>query len=202
MTVQKIRLTCAGLQLEGLLQVGTADRGMVISHPHPLYSGDMYNPVVAAVADVCGSKGWSTLRFNFRGVGGSQGRHDQGHGEQQDVLAAVSCLRRRMGIERIDLGGYSFGSWVNAAVSAADPDIGKQVMISPPVGMAGFDMPAVIPGLQLVVAGDRDEIAPIRKIRGLLPQWNPEARLEIIAGADHFYGGYLRQLRELLATCL
>ncbi len=200
--VQKIRFASGGLQLEGLLKVGTADRGMVISHPHPLYGGDMHNPVVAAVAAACESKGWSTLRFNFRGVGGSGGRYDEGSGEQQDVRAAISCLRQRARIGRLDLAGYSFGSWVNAAVASADCGIEKQMMISPPVGIPGFDMPDAIFGLYLVVAGDRDEIAPIGKIRRLLAKWNPGARLEIIAGADHFYGGCLQQLQQLLTAWL
>ena len=98
-------------EIEGQLFEGDKKRGVVITHPHPLYGGDMQNNVVGAISLACQKIGFTTLKFNFRGVGGSQGNYDDGNGEQEDVRAAVAYLADT-GIRQIDLAGYSFGAWV------------------------------------------------------------------------------------------
>ena len=109
---EKVLFHSGDTQLEGLLEGASANSGAVITHPHPLYGGDMHNHVVGIIRQVYHQKGFTTLRFNFRGTGSSQGRYDNGKGEQADLIAAVNFLRKR-GIDRIDLAGYSFGSWIN-----------------------------------------------------------------------------------------
>ncbi|MBC8433545.1 MAG: alpha/beta fold hydrolase [Desulfobacterales bacterium] len=194
---EKILIQSDNLQIEGLLDRRTTDKGAVISHPHPLYGGNMYAAGVESIVHAYWKKGYTTLRFNFRGVGNSQGLYDNGVGEQQDVLAALSFLSET-GTKQIDLAGYSFGAWVNAHAVQQDTPVERMILVSPPVGFMDFTKIAAIDRLKLVVTGSRDQIAPAEQIKTLLPSWNPEARFEIIEGADHFYGGYLDRLEKIL----
>ena len=189
------------LELEGLLCKQSGDRAVVVTHPHPLYGGDMHNPVVETTARAYQIKGYTTLRFNFRGMGRSRGSYDDGNGERQDVLAALSYISR-MGFKKIDLAGYSFGAWVNAHTETNHGDYERMVMVSPPVAFMDFSSVSDLPRLVLVVAGSRDDIGPTEMIRQYLPSWNPTARFEIIPEADHFYAGALDALEEVLAEAL
>ena len=189
------------LLIEGLLDERAGDKGVVISHPHPLYGGNMYAAGVESIVHVYWKKGYTTLRFNFRGVGSSQGRYENGIGEQQDVLAALTFLSET-GLKTIDLAGYSFGAWVNAHAILQDTLVERMVMVSPPVGFMDFKEVSAIESLKLVVTGSQDQIAPPDLIEKILPAWNPEARFEVIEGADHFYGGYLDRLEIVLDTYL
>jgi alpha/beta superfamily hydrolase len=157
--------------------------------------------VVKCIADAFRQKGCATLRFNFRGTGGSRGHFEEGRGEQDDVRAAVAWMAGQ-GLRSIDLAGYSFGAWVNALAGADVSPGGRMVMISPPVAFLDFTPAGSLPNLALVVTGDADEIAPAESIRPMLQRWNPHARFEVIAGADHFYSGCLDRLAALLAECL
>ena len=124
-------------KIEGLLDRQYTDRAAVVTHPHPLYGGDMYNYVVETIAEGFRAKGVGTLRFNFRGVGGSRGSYGNGIGEQEDVAGAFAFLAER-GKSRIDLAGYSFGAWVStqAALSPAIQErLSRLVLVSPPAAM-------------------------------------------------------------------
>ncbi|RLB80670.1 MAG: alpha/beta hydrolase, partial [Deltaproteobacteria bacterium] len=192
--VEKIKFLSENYEIEGLLNKKDKNKAVVITHPHPLYGGDMYNLVVETIVHVYNIKGYSTLKFNFRGVGKSQGQYDNGVGEQKDILAALSFLAD-IGMERIDLAGYSFGAWVNAqAVLQEDIFVEHMAMVSPPVGFMDFHTISAMNVLKFVITGNRDDIAPADVVKKMLPTWNPDARFEIIDGADHFYGGYLGQL--------
>ncbi len=195
---ERITFLSDGLEIEGLLDAGDGDKGVVITHPHPLYGGDMYNYVVETIAKVYKSKGYTTLRFNFRGVGGSQGNHDKGAGEQKDVLAAISFLEDR-GIKEIDLAGYSYGAWVNAMAVLSAGSIDGMVMVSPPVGFVEFDKKP-LPKLKLVVTGSNDDIAPAVKSEQMMTVWNPKGKFKMIKGADHFFSGFTGKLEKVLAS--
>lgn len=199
--VKKVTFLSEDYEIEGLFNKRDQDKGVVVTHPHPLYGGDMYNLVVETIVHVYYQKGYSTLKFNFRGVGKSQGEYDNGVGEQKDVLAAIAFLFE-MGIKQIDLAGYSFGAWVNAHAIREDAPVQNIMMVSPPVGFMDFQPISVMSGLKLVIAGSRDDIAPVDIIRKTLSVWNPDARFEVIDGADHFYGGYLGQLESVLSSCI
>jgi len=199
---EKISFPSGRNRLEGYWQSGTGDRGVVITHPHPLYGGTMDNPVVETIQNAYHRNGHTTLRFNFRGVGGSQGNHDNGRGEQDDVRAAIAYAES-MNVSAVDLAGYSFGAWVNTGVAAGRrTSINSMLMISPPVGFIDFGNVNALSRLKLVVTGSRDDIAPARQIRDLLPVWNPDAQFEIIDGCDHFYMGYLDSLRSIITQYL
>lgn len=199
--MDRIEFKSGDLTLEGLFTQGNSARGVVVTHPHPLYGGDMYNPVVQAVADAYTQAGYSCLQFNFRGVGRSTGQFDNGRGERADVLAALGCLTER-GAATVSLAGYSFGSWVNAYITADMAPLAHQIMVSPPVAFIEFAGVDRIPMLTFVVTGGRDEIAPPGMVAPLITGWNPEARMEIIPEADHFYGGCLDRLRALVSDQL
>ncbi|MFY9706189.1 MAG: alpha/beta fold hydrolase [Desulfobacterales bacterium] len=194
---EKVCIRSGGLELEGLFESGRKTRGVVITHPHPLYGGNMHNPVVDAVRRAYRLKGVATLRFNFRGTGESEGRHDNGVGEQDDVLAALSFLTGS-GFQPVDLAGYSFGAWIDALTLHREGRSENLVMVSPPVRFIDFASIGSLPGLRLVVTGSRDEMAPPDAIRQMMPTWNPAAHFDIIDGSDHFYGRYTRQLEDVL----
>ncbi len=197
--VKKVRFFSENYEIEGLLSKKDEKKGVVVTHPHPLYGGDMYNLVVETIVHVYNIKGYSTLKFNFRGVGRSQGTYDNGDGEQKDVLAALSFLGD-MGMEQIDLAGYSFGAWVNAHAVQEDVAVKNMVMISPPAGFMDFSTIGPMERLKLVVTGSRDDIAPADVVKQMCSVWNPNARFVVIDGADHFYGGYLNQLEAVLVS--
>lgn len=188
-----------GLTIEGLLERIPGDNGVVITHPHPLYGGNMYNPVVKAIAKAYSDKGYSTLRINFRGVGESGGKYENGTGEQEDVISALAYMNA-LGITDMDLAGYSFGTFVNIGTLKKSPSVRKMIMISPPVAFMEFGRPSPLNCLKLVITGSRDEIAPKDSVKKNISQWNPEAALEIIEGADHFYTGYLKKLETTIAA--
>ncbi|MCU0560447.1 MAG: alpha/beta hydrolase [Desulfobacterales bacterium] len=191
-----LSIACGELRLEGMLARASGARGVVVTHPHPLYGGDMDNPVVMAVCRAYRRKGFSTLRFNFRGVGASGGRHDQGVCEREDVRAAGSAMAG-IGLTEIDLAGYSFGSWVNASAGAG---FRRMVMVSPPLAFIDFGPPAPLSNLHLIVTGGRDEIAPPELIERIRRTWNPAAAFEVVPGADHFYSGRIDALEAALAA--
>jgi len=194
---ENIRFESGQNQLEGMFYEGSNGKGVAITHPHPLYGGDMYSGVVESIANAYREKGYSTLRFNFRGVGASEGRFDDGDGEQKDVLAAREYLEQ-MKIQRVDLAGYSFGAWVNARVGCVGAVGQQMVMVSPPVAFIDYTSVGRLPCLKLVVAGNRDDYASTDQIRTMLSNWNDAAAFKIIEGADHFYGGYLQELESIL----
>ena len=198
---EKISFLSGDYKLEGMFAKVSGDKGVVITHPHPLYGGDMYNPVVNTITSAYQKNGFATLRFNFRGVGKSQGNYDDGTSEQKDVNSAILYLSE-IGIKKIDLAGYSFGAWVNAGLTCEVNPVKNMVMVSPPVGFIDFQPITSINCLKLVIAGNRDNIAPADLIEKMLPTWNQEAHFEVIKGADHFYSGYLEKLESVLSINL
>lgn len=197
MTETRIQFRAGPHLLEGLFSRGRKAKGAVITHPHPLYGGDMANSVVEAAARVLQNSGFATLRFNFRGVGASQGRYANGIGEREDVRAALACLREQ-GISKTDLYGYSFGAWVNAHLNCRKDHIRRMVMVSPPVNFIAFDEIGPLPCLGLAVVGDSDEFAETGRVRSLLDRCSPRARMDIIHDTDHFYSGALKDLEGIL----
>jgi hypothetical protein len=131
----------------------------------------------------------------------SQGRYDDGRGEQEDVRSAIQLLASH-GKTRVDLAGYSFGAWVNALAMPAPSPVNGLLLVSPPVAFLDFSAVGFLAPLKLVVAGSHDQFAPPERIRALLPAWNPKARFEVIAGADHFYWGHTEELETILTGYL
>ena len=184
-------------RIEGLISLCPGEKGVVVSHPHPLYGGNMYNGVVESVVRVYHGAGYSTLRFNFRGTGNSEGDYEHGEREQEDVKGALRYLSDQ-GFSVIDLVGYSFGAWVNALAEPPADACRRMIMVSPPVAFTDFSSVGALPRLGLVVTGGEDEIAPAEEVQNALPVWNSSARFEVIPGTDHFYSGALDRLEAVL----
>ena len=183
-----------------LAQAQDARGGLVVCHPHPLYGGDMDNPVVVRAVEVAMQRGLSTCRFNFRGVGRSSGAHAKGEGEQDDVKAALASLGRRLPAGApLGLAGYSFGAWVSASVAASGTSLAALCLIAPPLSMFDFATLAGSGCELLIVAGTRDTYCPTAGLAALTDQV-PAARVETIEGADHFFFGKLFPLGELIRS--
>ena len=179
----------------------TAKAGLVICHPHPLYGGDMDNPVVIRVAEVAQGLGVATLRFNFRGVGASTGKHGGGEAEQDDVKAALAAMVERLPAgTATGLAGYSFGAAVAARVAVATPALPALALVAPPLGMYDLDFLTRAPGPTLLVAGTNDQYCPEEALRRLGRRLGTE--VEIIEGAEHFFFGKLYPLGQAVERWL
>ena len=175
--------------------------GFVVCHPHPLYGGDMDNPVVIRVAEVAQAAGYATLRFNFRGAGASEGVHDKGRGEQEDVRAAMVALATHLPAgSRVGVMGYSFGAAMAARATRPSVPEAPLGLIAPPLGMYDFDFLQTSPGRLLLVAGTADSYCPVEALHRLAAITSTEER--IVEGADHFFFGKLYPLGEAIGAWL
>ena len=200
-TEETVFFASGPLRLEGRLYRASGQDAVVVTHPHPLYGGEMDNPVVTMLARAYQRLGYSTLRFNFRGVGMSGGDYGDGIGEQEDVRAAAAYLGG-LGKTVIDLAGYSFGAWVNRGLDPPLATVRRQMLVAPPVLFLDF-APVATPLAELVViVGDHDTMAPLATLRALLPHWHPSARLYLVAGADHFFGAAMDRLATQIEAVL
>lgn len=203
MTESRITFPCGDLKLEGLLTLpgGEAPGAAVVCHPHPMYGGSMYNNVVEALLEAFWRRQFATLRFNFRGVGDSEGEYDGGEGELDDVREAVAFLAGKAAVESVLLAGYSFGASVSLRAGLTDPAVNRLVLVALPVAlMTGPGDSTSKP--VLLVSGDRDSYSPVEPLRRLASTLGSRTRLEILAGADHFFGGYEVRLSALVGAAL
>jgi uncharacterized protein len=173
----------------------------VACHPHPLFGGTMDNKVTHVLARAMNECGMPCFRFNFRGVGASAGKFDNGRGEADDLAAVVAEGRRRFPGAALWLGGFSFGAFV--ALRGAEnlaPD--KLVAVAPPV--ARFELGSVVhPACDwLLVQGDADDVVPPDAVLAWAGQQARKPRLHVLAGAGHFFHGRLHELKPLLLDFL
>jgi uncharacterized protein len=205
MKEERVTFKSGALTLEGLVaapQGAGPSRAGVICHPHPLYGGSMHNNVVDAAVDALRQRGFASLRFNFRGVGASEGEFDNGNGEAHDAAAAVRFMIARQGMrsESAVLAGYSFGS-VAAVRAAADlPEVTAILALALPLAMVDRSALAAIAKPIVLLAGDRDSYCPAKDLAAMAEQLGPLARLRIIAGADHFFAGREQEITAALAA--
>ena len=189
-------------RLEATLRVATPAHALaVIAHPHPQHGGTLHNPVVFHTARELNRIGLTTLRFNFRGVGSSEGTHDDGEGETADVGAAVAWLR---GLAR-DLPllaiGYSFGSWCALRHAASDPAVAGLVAIGLP--SRRYDLVETIQrfGRPLAaVQGELDEFGSPDEVRSLLSIGRPAGLVHAIPGAEHLFPGLARVVADAVVV--
>jgi hypothetical protein len=185
----------------------------LVLHPHPQHGGTMNNKVVYNLYHSFVNRGFSTLRFNFRGVGRSQGSFDDGQGELSDAASALDWLQT-LNPNATDcwIGGFSFGAWIAMQLLMRRPEISGFVSIAPPANMFDFSFLAPCPSSGLILHGDADEVVPeaaVAKLAGKLKtQKNISVDYEVIGNAGHFFteqfddlnervGGYLdRRLAE------
>lgn len=175
------------LQIEGLYAERSGEAGAVICHPHPQLGGCMQNNVVVSMIGALLIHGYSTLRFNFRGVGRSEGNYDNGIGEQEDIGGAV-CWMEKKGKTAILLAGYSFGAWVGARWLQNHEIEYPAILISPPINVMDFDFSTLVGKIGLFVCAERDQYCDHERIKDIADSMN--SRFALISDADHFYFGY------------
>ena len=165
----------------------------VVCHPHPLHEGTMHNKVAYTLARTFANAGIPALRFNFRGVGASEGVHDNGDGETDDAVAMAATMRARHPGLPVWLAGFSFGAFVALRASARVESRGL-VLVAPPVQRFAFDQPMPAAPV-LVVQGDADELVEHARVERWVDATTPRPRLERMAGVGHFFHGHLGALR-------
>lgn len=194
------------LRLEAVLQLPSLSRPaalLVICHPHPQYGGSMDNNVVAALGDAALQEGMAALRFNFRGVGASDGVYSGGAGETDDVLAVLQAAREQPGGHAISLAGYSFGAAMAAAACNRPGVLPRSlVLVSPPL-RSGARQPFLAgPPARLLITGDRDPICPSSELEALAGECGASVTSAIVDGADHSWLGHEAELRDTVGGFL
>ena len=195
MATTNVTFQCGALTLEGRLSlpqgVGPFP-GVVLCHPHPLYGGDLNNNVVQGIALALGERQIAALAFNFRGVGNSEGAHDQGIGEVADALAAVEHLANHSSVDRNRLGiaGYSFGAAIALDAAAREWDLRAVASVACPTPPLNDLAVHQINRPKLFIQGDMDHVAQLDLFRFLVRRFQPPGEVAVIPGADHFFHGY------------
>jgi alpha/beta superfamily hydrolase len=182
-----------GITLEGRLSPGAAPGGAVITHPHPLFGGDMANNVVLTAVRALAARNMSALRFNFRGVGRSTGTYGGGLEEAEDVAAALKFLKSRVPGPYYVVG-YSFGAAVAGRALLQGLAADGAIFVAPPIAFMDLSFLPRVPGLKLIAVGDRDELCPLASLQALMAQSPPPpgetpTQVKVIEGTDHFFGG-------------
>ncbi len=170
---------------------------IIICHPHPLHGGTMRNKVVTILERSMRELGLRTVRFNFRGAGESEGEHDDGYGETDDLFAVAEWVRRTRPDDALWLGGFSFGAYV-ALRAALNLKLGQLISIAPAVGRYPFESLHHPECPWLVIQGDEDELINIDAVRNWVNSLDPPPDLVVMKEADHFFHRRLMDLRGLL----
>jgi alpha/beta superfamily hydrolase len=188
-------------RVEAILKVpsATVQRAAIVCHPHPLFGGTMHNKVVYRIARTFHEAGFAVLRFNFRGVGLSEGAHDDGRGEQDDLRAAMAFMDRQFPGARLWLAGFSFGSAVMMRVGCKDPTPVALVAAGFPISKYEFRDLQLCQTPKLFVQGSLDQFGPVDQLERLFSTLPEPKQLVIIDGADHFFEGHLTDLAESVA---
>jgi uncharacterized protein len=201
----QITFRAGDLTLEGLIaNPGGGAPAAVVCHPHPMYGGSMHNNVVEAILAALWQAGYATLRFNFRGVGGSEGEYDGGPGEVDDAVAAMAFLLAQPGVRNSGavMAGYSFGAMVAVSAGYERAEIARVVAVALPLAMTDARIPDGASKPVLLVSGDSDSYSPVTGLRALKAKIGDAARLEIVAGTDHFFGGREGELSRVIGAAL
>ena len=208
-TIRSLFLDGPAGRLEALLNAGTgnATHVAVVSHPHPLFGGTLHNKVVFHTMKALNSFGFPVLRFNFRGAGLSQGEHDHGDGEVEDVRTALDWMEAEFHLPLV-FAGFSFGAAVGLRAAAADPRVRALIGIGVPVApvaadieephVYSFDFLRDCAKPKLFISGSRDQFGPRAKLAALVASVPEPKKLVIIEGGDHFFEGRLREMREAI----
>jgi uncharacterized protein len=200
-------------RLEGLLNAGSANatHAALVCHPHPLFGGTLHNKVVFHTMKALHSFGFPVLRFNFRGAGLSQGDHDNGHGEIDDVRAALDWLDSEFHLPLI-FAGFSFGAAVGLRASCPDARVKALIGVGTPVApiAAHSEIPRTysfefLHGCakpKLFISGSLDQFGPRDKLEAVVKSAADPKQLVLIENADHFFEGHLHELREAIEDWL
>ena len=208
-TIRSLFLDGPAGRLEALLNAGAenATHAAAVCHPHPLFGGTLHNKVVFHTMKALNSFGFPVLRFNFRGAGLSQGEHTHGEGEVEDVLTAFNWLDAEFHLPLI-FAGFSFGAAVGLRAACADERVRAVIGVGTPVvpvaesteepRVYSYDFLQQCTKPKLFVSGARDQFGPRPKLEALVASVPEPKKLVVIEGADHFFEGRLRELRDAI----
>jgi len=172
----------------------------VVCHPHPLYGGTMHNKVVYQAAKALHQQGASVLRFNFRGTEQSEGEHDRGAGEQDDVRTAIDYLAAEFTGKPVLVAGFSFGSWVGLRVGWEDARVTKLIGLGLPVDNVDASYLRACAKPKLFIQGGNDQFGSCASIEALFATLPEPKRLIIVEHADHFFTGHLDQVGAAISA--
>jgi hypothetical protein len=210
-TIKSLFLEGPAGRLEALLNAGAenATHAAVVCHPHPLFGGTLHNKVVFHTMKALNGFGFPVLRFNFRGAGLSHGEHDHGDGEVEDVKTALDWLYAEFHLPLL-FAGFSFGAAVGLRAAFSDVQVKALIGVGTPVGPVAadsevprtytFDFLRDCVKPKLFVSGARDQFGPRAKLEALIASLPEPKKLVVIEGADHFFEGRLRELRETIES--
>lgn len=175
---------------------------VVVAHPLPVQGGTMHAKVVFQAAKAFCRLGCAVLRFNFRGVGASEGEFDEGRGEALDFRAALDFMGERYPGVTLWAAGFSFGAWIAMETGAADQRVSVLIGIAPPVAL--YDFPAVRASAKpkLFVQGERDELCPLKALREFYAQLQEPKELVVIDAADHLFDGHVSEVGDAIGELL
>jgi uncharacterized protein len=174
------------------------DRVAIVCHPHPLFGGTLHNKVVFRVAKALHAKGMPVLRFNFRGAGLSEGAHDKGRGERDDVLAALDYLAAEFPHRPILLAGFSFGAWVGLRVGCEDARVNAVIGLGLPADNSDLGYLRNCAKPKLFIQGGNDQYGSREKLQTLFDAMPEPKKLVFVAGADHFFTGQLQHVSDAI----
>ena len=192
-------------RLEARYQKGKDQRSPIclVLHPHPRQGGTMNNKIVYNIYHAFKNIGFATLRFNFRGVGKSQGSYDNGVGELTDAAAALDWLQNENPTaQNTWIAGFSFGSWLALQLLMRRPEIAGFVAVSPPANLYDFSFLAPCPASGLIIQGTDDKIVEAEQVSELADKLNKQKNLKIVykklIGADHFFKNELDDIQDVI----
>jgi hypothetical protein len=205
MKQQKVSFKSGDLSLEGILHLPEGTEPfpcIILCHPHPLYGGSMNNNVVDAVCSALVQASIAAFKFNFRGVGRSQGRYDEGRGEREDARNAIEYVSTLKDVDpaRLGLCGYSAGAAFSLPACCNDERITAIAAISPPLAMFDFSFITDCDKPLLLISGSYDDFTPAERFIAFCRDLGDTSEQELIVGADHFWWGYELKLAERVAA--
>ncbi len=190
-------------KLEGLLNTGaeTASHAALVCHPHPQYGGTLHNKVVYQAAKALNGFGFPVLRFNFRGVGLSEGEYDSGRGEEDDVRAALDWLERQFSLPLI-VAGFSFGATMALRAAYRDPRVAALISLGTPLKVQDriytYDFLRESAQPKLFVSGERDPFGSRAELERIVASLPEPKKLVLIEAGDHFFEGRLAEMRRAI----
>lgn len=179
----------------------------LLLHPHPQHGGTMNNRIVYSLFRAFSRRGFSVLRFNFRGVGRSQGSFSRGEGELADAASAVDWLQTyNPNASTCWVGGFSFGAWIGMQLLMRRPEIDRFISIAPPASSHDFTFLAPCPSSGLIVQGDQDDLVPHESVQKLVNKLSHQRDIKIdyrlIPGANHFFNEHMTELEAAVENYL
>ena len=194
-----------GVNEDGLVERGLSDglrAAVVIAHPHPQYGGTMHTKAVFQAAKAFRRIGCAVLRFNFRGIGTSEGSWDEGRGEMDDFRAGLAFMRDRYPNAPVWAAGMSFGAWIGMSVGASDPGVSTILGIAPPLSRYDFEPVRTSDKPKFFIQGEFDELCPLKEMQEFYAKAADPKELIVIDSADHLFDGKVLEVGDAIEDLL